>query len=311
MLIPLGILASAGASRALSWSSVTLPFSPGQGAAALYASLANASWFAFGNGGSNTTDYAYSTSGASWTLGTLPASKLWGAAATNNSRVIVFEKNAADTVIATSTNGTTWTTASITSITAQQAIYDGTYFLVTNSGSTSANLYYSTDGISAWTAVDAGPALHGIGYDGTSRHIATANASASTARTTTTGVTVAGNWSDVTLPANAVWRKPIFGNGYWIMRDTNGNGAYSTNGTTWTSVSWGYDLNAYIFAYGDFYGFDGPFSSGTFRIQKGANPTVMTEIFSAASSNEIGDAAAGDNKILAINVNGTNSWLGV
>lgn len=318
MLIPLGVLAVAGAGSGAitNWSEKTVTDLTYK--EALYAPLANATWYGFANSnaGGNTTSYIYSTDGDTWSTGTMPADKAWGVAATDGTRIIVFEFNASDTVIATTTNGTTWTTASIATITAQDVIWDGSYFVVTNSGSTTNTIYYSADGITSWTAVDSGNAALRIGYDGSSRHILTQTGANSSARTTTTGVTSAGNWSNVTLPASDTWEQVLYGGGYWVIVATAGNIAYSTNGTTWTAASpTGSDRPNWTYGNGNFYWFRRNSANSNFQIRYTPNPTVsstLVEVAGAATDSPVA-SAFGDNKIIV--VTGTTSsstelWLG-
>lgn len=297
---------------------------------ALYAPLTNASYFLWGsNDTASTSNYLYSTDGSSWTTGTMPASKVWGTSATNGTRIVVFEKNASDTVIATTTNGTTWTTASIATITAEKVIWDGTYFIVTNSASTSAVIYYSADGITGWTAVDAGANGNGIGYDGSSRHILTRSGRESEAFTTTTGVTSAGNWSGITLPSSSTWFDVIYGNGYWVVRGFD-VAAYSTNGTTWTAFTSGGEsgtsttyqfFNNYIFAKGNFYTFNIGTNGVTFQViyrptPVDASTTLDFNIATGSGLDSAVTAAFGDGRMVVAgrntaSTNGLDIFIGV
>lgn len=198
----------------------------------VYANLTNGKFFGFGNNdGAQTTTYAYSTNGTSWSTGTLPSARDWGKAATNGTRIVATCTD--DTDFAYSTNGTTWTAVSVITTT-NDIIWDGTRFLAVGS-STTTNLAHSTDGIS-WAGIDIGSGFYSIGFDGTSRWIAGPIASTATARTATSNPTVAGNWGNLTMPSTGVWISFIYGNGTWLANTADSTTyATSTNGTTWTS----------------------------------------------------------------------------
>lgn len=230
--IPLGILAASGGSY--KWAELTgisdLVYIGGA-----YAPLTNASYFLFGRSttGTNTTTYSRSSDGLSWATGTMPASTGWGKAAFNGTRLVATAYSSTTTGAYT-TNGTTWTSTTIwgSSIASTDIIWDGTRFLVTGNSSTS-NLAHSTDG-ATWTRIDIGNELNAIAYDGSSRYIALNKAASSTIRTTTGNPTVAGNWSDVSLPESQTWVSVSYGNGIWLISNQRDKAYTSTNGTTWT-----------------------------------------------------------------------------
>jgi hypothetical protein len=235
--IPLGILAAA-AQAGYSWSAndqlESLVYVGGA-----YANLTNAQYFLFGmsDTGTTTTTYSRATNPSlGWTAGTMPASGRWGKSATNGTRLVSTRWDAA-TAGAFTTNGTTWTTTTIwaTALASTDILWDGTRFLVTSTDS-SANLSHSTDG-STWTRIDIGNGFSALGYDGSSRYIALNNASSSTARSTTSNPTTAGNWADITLPSAQTWRSIAFGNGIWLAVNNQDVTATSSNGTTWTTAA--------------------------------------------------------------------------
>jgi hypothetical protein len=276
----------------------------------LYAPLTNASWYVFGVGTSSASvnNYLYSTDTSSWTTGSLPVSSKWQPAAYNGTRIMLFDVNSSTTAL-TTTNGTTWTSVTMAvSITAGQAFYDGTRFIVSNTGSNTTPLVYSTDGLTSWTAVDNGNSNFAIGYDGTSRHIATQKNTASTAYTTTTGITVAGNWSSITLPASDDWQQVLYGGGYWVIVAIGGNIAYSTNGTTWTANATQSNVFTWVYANSKFYTFtSGASTSYRYRDTPAATATTVTMGTSAGSPNS---AAFADGKIV-VATDGTGLWVGV
>lgn len=261
-LTPLGIL-SAIARRLFTFAATSITSFTYLGAA--YAPLTNASWFIFG--GSNTgtahSNYRYgSTASAITTSGTLPASKIWGRASTNGTRLLVTPRQS-DTTGAYTDNGTTWTSTTIfaSAVVIRDTIWDGTYFLVLSEDATN-NLSYSTDATS-WTRLDTGNGGYTIRFDGTSRYIILEDALSSSYRTCTASPIVAGNWTNLTLPSSARWQGLAYGNGTWVAwQNDSENYATSTDGTTWTARTlagpnnWSLagDYNAQIvFANGYFY----------------------------------------------------------
>lgn len=242
-LIPLGILAAI--KKLLSWSAVSFSGLGTTGdrtfRGAGYADLANAKYFGFGanSGGVASNVYLYSTDAASWSSGTLPASKTWGKSATNGTRLVVVSQSS-DTVGAYTDNGTTWTSTTIlgTAANMYDILWDGTRFLVV-ANNASANLAHSTDGVT-WTRIDIGDPGLCIGYDGSSRYIYGQGVGAATAtcRTTTSNPTVVGNWSNLTMPATGRWLQFMYTNNRWLaISATSTTAYYSDNGTTWTATT--------------------------------------------------------------------------
>jgi hypothetical protein len=276
----------------------------------LYAPLTNASWYVFGipTGSASVNNYLYSTDTSSWTTGSLPVNSRWQPAAYNGTRIMLFDA-ASSTTALTTTNGTTWTSVTMAvSITSGQAFYDGTRFIVSNTGNNTTPLVYSSDGLTGWTAVDNGNANFAIGYDGTSRHIATQNNTSSTAYTTTTGITVAGNWSSITLPASDDWDQVLYGGGYWVIVAIGGNIAYSTNGTTWTANATTGNVFTWVYANSKWYAFtSGANAAGRYRDTPAAASTSFTLGSASGSPNSV---AFADNKMV-LATSGTDLWVGV
>ena len=214
---------------------------------AVYAPLLNGSYFAFGGsltgGDSNTYRYSLTGEPGSWSTGTLPSSlEAYGAAVTDGTKIIVFPSGAPTSAgFPYTTNGTSWSTASHpfsgTSYQVYDAIYDGTRFLAVTSTLGNEGLIHSTSGTSAWSGIDVGSGGYAIAFDGSSRYIVLSAASTATHRTTTSTPTVAGNWSNITLPSSGTWASVAYGNGIWVAFLAGGGTTYatSTNGTTWTA----------------------------------------------------------------------------
>lgn len=269
----------------------------------LYAPLANANWYVFGNAGSNLTTYLYSTDTSSWTTGTLPVAGNWGVAAYNGTRIVLFE-TVASTAILTTTNGTTWTSGTIASQTTGGAIYDGTRFIATNTATNT--LQWSLNGTTGWTSQNVSAGSFGIAYDGSSRYIITRNGASPNAQTSTTGI--AGTWSAVTLPASDTWRQVVYAGGYWVVVAVGGNIAYSTNGTTWTASATSSNNNTWVYARGNWYSFtSGASASGRYRVTPDATSTSFNLGSASGSPNAV--AFADDRMVVA--TSGTDLWVGV
>jgi hypothetical protein len=231
MPFSLGFWANAAA-RLFSWSLQAITYTSYY--AATYLPLTNASWFALR--ADTTTSYEYSTNGLSWSTGTLPSSKAWRVAINNGSRVVVVALSSTTGGAAYTTDGTTWTAANFShSASVQQGIWDGTRFLVVTDLTSTGGLSYSTDG-STWTGIDVGNGGYSIGFDGSGTYVVLSATSTATHRICTSNPTVAGNWSDITLPTSAAWNTVVYGNGIWVAW-RNGSASYATSpdGVTWTS----------------------------------------------------------------------------
>lgn len=268
-LIPLGFLSTL-IGRLFTFASKSVSNLTWLGAA--YVPLANGNWFIFGGSstGTATSNYNYATAiSGSFTLGTLPASKIWGRAATNGTRLLATPRQS-DTTGAYTDNGTTWTSTTIfaSAVVVRDTIWDGTYFLVLSEDAT-ANLAYSTDAIT-WTRIDTGNGGYTIRFDGASRYIILEDSATNIHRTCTASPIVAGNWGNITLPAAARWQGLAYGNGIWVaLQNSSTSYATSPDGTTWTSrtlprqfAATG-DYNAQmVFANGYFYWAEGNGASG-------------------------------------------------
>lgn len=204
---------------------------------AVYAPLANGSFFAFGasNSGTSTASYSYSTDGVTWSVGTLPAASSWNCAATNGSRIVAFRSSS--TVAYYSDNGTTWTATNALSgasaISPNNALWDGTRFVITDSST--RTLRYSTDGITWSGTADLTDLVAYLGFDGTSRYI-THQGSSTTSSGKTTNTFPTG-WTTVFYPSAGWWGNVVYGNGLWlIVRSGSATYITSTTGTgSWTS----------------------------------------------------------------------------
>lgn len=199
--------------------------------------------------GSLQAGYAYSTDGNNWTFGILPVNppssiNLYGGPPLvygDSKFVVVGDATAAR--IATSTNGTTWTTRTSphgATISYYAIAHSGSVFVAVgqNDNDISAAIASSTDGIT-WTSrttpygATANRPLFAIAY-GNGKFVTGAHGTGfaySTDGTTWTGVAVAGAY-----PARIA-----YGNGYYAAVDPAGSGLgtlwYSTDAVTWSTTT--------------------------------------------------------------------------
>lgn len=285
---------------------------------AVYAPLANASWFAQINyGGSSGNQYAYSSDAITWSTGTMPANRRWRIMMTNGSRVVAL---ASDTAAgAYTTNGTTWTAFTDGATNVRQGIHDGTRFLAVTESTAGDGLIYSTDGAD-YQGIDVGNGGYAIAFDGTSRYIVLSATGTATHRTCTSTPTTAGNWSDITLPISAFWSALAYGNGTWVaFREGTTYYAYSTNGTTWTAGTltraFGTGGTSYThratFANGKFYYYS--VSTGATRyLESSTDGITWTTELSAPSTNTITAIrawASNGSKIIGVGASSTYQYL--
>ncbi len=184
-------------SNGISWTAGTMPVG-GDGPYAV----------AFGSGlwvapysGSN--DVATSSDGITFSFqsNVLPATRDWRAIAFGNGTFVIVDSSGT-TGAATSTNGTTWTSRTLSASAEWSSVAFGTI------GAT--NYFVAVSGI-------------------------TGNSNAGS-YSTDNGAT----WSASTLPSSTRWSSVAFGNGRFVAVSGNSGttstaAAYSTNGTTWTS----------------------------------------------------------------------------
>lgn len=279
-----------------------------------YVSLTNGNWFAVPQDGTAPTSYWYSTDGVSWTEASMPAvDSTWIFIAGSGKLVAIRDSTGSGGVYYT-TNGTTWTSATMPSATYtfNKGIWDGTRFLVVTTDTGSGGLVWDVDGAGTWSAIDVGFGGYDIAYDGTSRYVVTSATSTNIHRTCTSDPTVAGNWSNITLPATDLWRTVAYGNGTWVaLIDNSTTYATSTNGTTWTSrtlskANTNDNDSRMTFARGYFYYSSVPVgTSGTSSIMRSADGITWTEVLAADRFNGAMSWAASSSKIIAVGSAGT------
>lgn len=194
--------------------------------------------------------YATSTNGASWTGGTIATSGSnweYTCVAYNgtNQYVALIGGNGGTNDLATSSNGTTWsTTANALPANSywKQVIWDGSKYVALRADS--ANIATSTNG-TTWTgsAVTGGSSdASGIAFGaiGATNYyvIVSGNTGASQVASYSTNGT---SWtSGSTLPSSDVWSSVAYGNGRFVavagnVGTTTTKAAVSTNGTTWSA----------------------------------------------------------------------------
>jgi len=194
-------------------------------------------FFAAGNG---STTAAYSTDGITWTTTTLPASKAWSQTAYGNSTWVVNGQND-PSYLAYSSNLTSWSNSSAGGsgvAGAGVAFGAGVFVVPDTAGNAGTNAYYSSNGTS-WTNGGSMGATTGWGriyYGANGGFIVTNNLNSNYVSQSSTGT---GSWTLRTLPATRAWGSCLaYGNGTWsYLSGGSTQGAYSTNGTTWSSMT--------------------------------------------------------------------------
>lgn len=204
----------------LNWLASTLP--------------SNSTWkaIAYGNGvfvaiANDSNKTAYSTDGENWTETTnLPSESSWYSITYGNGKFVAV---AYGTVAAYSSDGITWTAATLPSSRNWCSVAYGNGMFVAIAGSSNIAAY-STDGINwhtsditvgvSWQAVAYGDGMFVAIEDGTT-----------VAAYSTDGI----NWSAGTLPQSTRWRSLTYGNGRFVTVAYNTSiAAYSTDGVHWT-----------------------------------------------------------------------------
>lgn len=160
-------------------------------------------------------------------------------------------------IVYTSTNGTTWTSRSISStLVCYDVAYGSSRFVIggyLTTGNSDGRIAYSSDGIT-WTLVSTGlinPSgyIYGIITNGT--NFVTPAYNSTRANYSTDGIT----WNNYALgTTESNWNGGCYyANGYYVLptngQPTNGILAYSTNGTTWSTTTFGYTSPMYQIRY--------------------------------------------------------------
>ncbi len=197
--------------------------------------------------------YATSTNGTTWTGGTIAQSGSnweYTALAYNgtNQYVALIGGNGGTNDIATSTDGTTWsTTANVLPANSywKQVVWDGSKYVAIRADS--ANIATSTNG-TTWT----GSAVSGGSSDATS--IAVGSISGTTYYIIVSGGTGASQavshstngastWTTAnSMPSSDLWSSVAYGNSRFVAvagntATTTTKAAYSTNGTSWSAAT--------------------------------------------------------------------------
>jgi len=207
--------------------------------------------------GSSSANTARSTDGQSWSAGgALPSSGNWvaTAAGTIGANDVFVAIASGGTAAAFSTNGgTTWTAATMPSSGSWSSVsFYGGYFVAIVSGGTATA--YSIDG-ATWIAGGALPSSTtwtdvSAGLIGSSAYfVAIASGGTAAAYSADNGLT----WTATgALPASATWSSITYGyNRFFAVARGSATAAYSTTGTTWTSVTLPSGANWNNCTYGD------------------------------------------------------------
>jgi len=164
---------------------------------------------AFGSSGVPATT-AFSTDGANWsTGGNLPNNNLNNWACVTYGNGVFLAVGPAETVVATSPDGVTWTPHTVSSPGWTSVTYGGSHFVAVNQ--TTAISMISADG-TTWNATGTLPALFTAVTSGVGLYVAVVQ-STSIAATSTDGLT----WTTRTLPVADDWSCLAFGGGTFVI----------------------------------------------------------------------------------------------
>jgi len=197
--------------------------------------------------------YATSTDGATWTGGTIAQSGgnwEYTCLAYNgtNQYVALIGGNGGNNDIATSANGTTWsTTANALPANSfwKQVIWDGSKYVAIRADS--ANIATSANGTS-WTgsAVSGGSSdatSIAVGAIGATTYYIIVSGGASASQAVSHSTNSASTWTTAnSMPSSDLWSSVAYGNSRFVAvagntATTTTKAAYSTNGTTWTAAT--------------------------------------------------------------------------
>ena len=181
----------------------------------------------------NSTGFAYSTDGITWTKGNLPT-QIWYSVCYGNGKFIAVSQSS--DVFVYSTDGITWTQGNMPSSNnwASVCYGNGKFVAVAN-----YNVFaYSTDGVT-WTKgnLPSSQTWRSVCY-GNGKFVAVASGYDDT-RTNKYGYSTDGiTWTEGTMPSSQIWQSVCYGNGKYVaVSGTSNNSdifAYSTDGITWT-----------------------------------------------------------------------------
>jgi hypothetical protein len=186
----------------------------------------------------------YSTDGVSWSTSVLPLAQSWQRLAYDGADIIfAIAGVTANTTAASSTDGITWTRATMPGATATWTALTRTsnrFIAIAGGGTASNRVVYSTDGVTwvagtglssaKWTAVE---------FNGTDRLVAIAGynaAGTAAAYSIDNGATWVAN---ANLPSGT-WKELAYGNGVFVTLDSANSAtraAYSTDGVTWATAT--------------------------------------------------------------------------
>jgi hypothetical protein len=224
------------------WNSSTLPGSGGNWFAVAWGGGASGKFFAAKQ---NTTQAAYSSDGQTWTSATLPVSNNWRCAAYGGGYWVILATGSPTNNILTSTDGTNWTAssyqpaggASFSSVVWSAA---QSQFVAIDSGRAAA--YTSPTGVTwtqagtapgnkSWNQVAWGTANSGLYVSGapSGEGLLTYSSNGSS-WTTTSGGSPFGSDVISNIAYSTTYNR-------WIVLSGSNRGYWSSNGTTWNSVS--------------------------------------------------------------------------
>ncbi len=198
----------------------------------------------------STTGYAYvlTSTTPTWNTGTMPSGNKSPTVRANDRYYVTRYEDSSTAFY--STNGTSWSTATLPSTKNWSPVSYGASKYVSiacqgAAGATSNSAAYSSDGVT-WTATTLpstaywGEAVFGGGkfvvLAGNMRNDGGAMEGTAGAYSTD-GVT----WTAATVPGTAIWGRPVYSGGKWVSYSKagtqSGKAIYSTDGINWTAVT--------------------------------------------------------------------------
>lgn len=192
-------------------------------------------WVAISQSG--TAQAMVSNDGLSWSLVTVPATAYYSIAYGNGKFIAGGDTLGLSNVIATSTDGLTWTAGTLSfPFGIQKLKFINGKFFATASGTPTNAIAYSTDGIT-WTDATTPNVGSNIVQDitfGNGIYVAVLSGGTDRILTSTDGIT----WTAQTPPVNRQFTAVAYGNGLFVVTSSSsGFITKSTDGITWVDVA--------------------------------------------------------------------------
>jgi hypothetical protein len=170
--------------------------------------------------------------GITWTPRTLPFSSFWSSVCYGGGLFVAVASGS--NLCATSPDGINWTQRTMPASRSWTSVCYGNGLFVAVAYDPTNFCATSPDGIT-WTqrTMPNSVSWNGVAY-GMGLFVAVANGT-TIAASSPDGI----NWTARTMPSSGGWGKVVFGNNRFYATISNGQPAYSLNGTTWTAITSG------------------------------------------------------------------------